>query len=454
LSRSARGRLTGVNTQKISGDRVSDLALGTILIYDESAAFIPEIRQRVPDTLIVLRLIRNSWWDDPERTAREGARLCREFPQTDLLIPGNEFNYEVDAPSAAIARWCDRFNDQWALEGAPKHTISPAMSTGRPFDLRAVRNSWRRFDYIGVHAYATLDDLGHTAALANIAHHRDTWPDKEQVVSEHNVEKLEETTFRHSEGAAAVESFLNRLVALGYVKAAHWFLDDSDSWPYRLVRIPPLLDLYRRLGHEQADGPAPGPIPPWPTPPSGEIARIEAIYNIAHTDGSEFVLKALEERTDPPNISALGPADAEVVIVTADNQHRASGMGRADMPFSHPAQYQPVSQGEAGFYDASCGDSRVTGLGWAYDKPPTMQGPHTNVVPTFARRGTSPPKPQPPTGQAWQGAFLAFSQQHPEVGQPLGVAVYAPSDWACCIQVSASHCLCWNGWVVTSISRS
>jgi hypothetical protein len=435
--------IAGYNTQKIDGARVSDLNCRQILIYDESAAFIPELRQRVPDAVIVLRLIQNYHWTDPARTAREGARLCREYPQVDVLCPANEQNFEDNANSRAIAEWCDRFNDAYAAAGAPKPTVSPAMSTGRPFNLHDLQLSWRRFEYIGVHGYATLDDLGFTAALANIGQHRAVWPDKPQMLTETNIEKLEETTYRHGEGAAAFENFLNRLTALGYVKAVHWFLDDSDTWPYRLVRIPPLLDLYRKIGHEQGGEPAPGPTPPQP-PSSDPLIPKYNLAGFVHESAETGI--ALEDVTNGQvQWDVHGPSDLLVVTyTTGDGGNRQQGMGYAGQVFGASSKYFPEA-GQHGPWTAECGGARIDGIGMKPDHQ------HPNV--RFFRR-SAPPIP-PTTGFVWAGAFADYARAHPEVGQPIGDAAYHPEPgvWRTCGQVSATHLLCWDGWKVIELPR-
>jgi hypothetical protein len=443
--------LAGTHLQHhLSGDRISDLGCRVYTVLDESSPFLPELRRRIPDALIALRLLQHSHWGDPERTAREGAELVRQYPQADLCIPSNEDNLEHGAGMTLIAEWSQRFLEEWQRQGAPCRAGTPAISPGVPYDLGPLQGAWAAFPVIVAHAYwAVPDDPG--PALGMVRSHHAHWPDHLIFVSELNCGQPGELENQPALWGRLVEGtgrFMDELATLGYVEGATWFVEDSRDQLFRLVRIPPLLDLYRRIGHEAGDTPVPIP----PTPPSGDIARIEAIYGITHTDGVGYFLESLEERTDPALITATGPVDTTVIVMTNDNQHRADGKGRAEMPFSHPAQYQPVSQGEKGWYHAICGDARVDGLGWAYDRPPVMQGPHVSVVAHFARRPT--PQPQPPTGTVWEGAFADYARAHPEVGRALGVAVYAPSDWRCCLQVSASHCLCWNGWTVTAISRS
>jgi hypothetical protein len=435
----------------LSGDRISDLGCRVYTVLDESAAFLPELRQRIPDALIALRLLQHSHWGDPERTAREGAELVRQYPQADILIPSNEDNLEHGAGMALIADWSQRFLGEWQRQGAPCRAGTPAISPGVPYDLGPLQGAWAPYPVIICHAYWAVPD-DPSPALGMVRAHHAHWPDHPIFVSELNCGQPGELENQPALWGRLVEGtgrFMDELARLGYVEGATWFVEDSRDQLFRLVRMPPMMDLYRRIGHEEGSGPAPGPTPP----PSGEIARIEAIYGIEHTDGANFYLARLEERTDPANISATGPPEEMVRIRTNDDAWQAAGLGTVDMPFTHPAQYQPVSQGEKGWYYATCGDATVRGLGWAYDRPPVMQGPHVNVVAHFARRTGAPPRPTEPV-QGWEGAFADYARAHPEVGRALGVAVYAPSDWRCCLQVSESHCLVWNGWVVTALSRS
>jgi hypothetical protein len=457
LTRSPVGQIAGLNLQQIAGPRLSDLSVRAYVLYDESAAFAPELRERIPDALICLRLILNSDWGDPERTAREAARLVRDFPQVDVICPGNEQNLENNADSAAIALWSGRFADEWQRQGRPRAIVTPAVSPGRPFDLGALAGAWARFDYIGVHAYATLDDLGFGAALAHIAAHRAMWPQKDQLLTEFNIDKLEETTFRHAEGAAAVERFLRKLADLGYVKAAMWFLDDAhhDDQPYRLVRIPPLLDLFRRVGHEQGGQTPPGDGGSVDRNPT--LAAIAAKYNITYKDGATIYVAELIERPDPANITADCPPDALCRVSTNDNQHQTAWASHVDLPFSHPAAYNPA-QGQRGFYYAICEDARVDGLGWAFGLPDDT-APHRNVAVRFARRTGQPePAPQPgggtgtgpppaPVPLAWRLAFADFARRNPAVGAPIADIDYLPPDFRRAIQFSEKAVLIYDGGV-------
>src|SRR5580765_521075 len=164
--RSATSLLAGLNLQRIDGARLSDLNVRSFVLYDESAAFAPELRQRVPDALILLRLIQNYRWDAPETTAWAGADLIKRYPQVDYLTPANEQNLENDADSPAIAAWCDRFRAEWERQGYPRPLVTPAVSPGRPYDLNALEASWDRWERIGVHGYTTLDALDYSPALA------------------------------------------------------------------------------------------------------------------------------------------------------------------------------------------------------------------------------------------------------------------------------------------------
>lgn len=444
MARSRRGQITGLNLQRIDGQRLSDLNVRTFVLYDESAAFAPELRSRVPDALIVLRLIQHSHWDRPELSAQRGADLCRQYPQVDLLCPANEQNYENGATMSQIAGWCDRFNDAWAVAGAPKRTVSPAISPGAPFSLSELQASWRRFDYIGVHAYATLQDLSFSAASGLLAAHRRVWPDKKHILTEFNVDKLEGETYRHAEGAAAVGLFLNQLAQAPWVEGAMWFLDDAhgNDQPYRLVRIQPLMDLFRHVGHE-VDAGGGQPQPPGPGDP--EIRAIEARYNMSHLDSDGVRLAELGPRPDPPIIEAWGPADMTVRVATKDDRNFNEGLGHAGLNFNHDAAYFPT-QGQTGFFYAECGGARVYGLGWAFGFPDDT-APHRNVAVRFARASGPGPTP-PPSQYTWSGAFAEWAAGHPEVGQPIGPIAYLPQStepWPCCAQVSATHVLVWNG---------
>lgn len=53
----------------------------------------------------------------------------------------------------------------------------------------------------------------------------------------------------------------------------------------------------------------------------------------------------------------------------------------------------------------------------------------------------------------WHGAFQAYAEEHPAVGEPTGPVAYVPDDWVCAVQVSVSHLLLWNGSRVTAIAR-
>src|SRR5262245_35623042 len=117
MARSAVGRITGRGLQKLDGARLADLNVRTFVLRDASAAFAPELRSRVPDALIVLRLLQHSYSGDPERTAREGAELVAAYPQVDRLTPANEQNLEWGMDGPQIAGWCDRFRAEWERRG-------------------------------------------------------------------------------------------------------------------------------------------------------------------------------------------------------------------------------------------------------------------------------------------------------------------------------------------------
>lgn len=463
--------LAGVNLQAIDGPGDTDLYLGNHMVYDPSAAYLPELRSRVPDTLIILRAIEgvNSFWGDPERTARQCNDLVRQFPQADRLCPANEQNHEFNADSGAIAAWCRRFRAEWNRLGYRCPLVTPAVSTGKPFDLGALRDEWSYWDFIGVHAYATLSDLEFNAAKAHIQAHHQAWPTHRLSLTEYNIDKLQETTYRHQEGANAVSNFLNWLVAYQWVDVAQWFLKQAahDDQPYEMVKIQPLLSLHRQIGHQASSGSGGGNVVPPPVPPNAEIARIEAKYNISHRDTDKMYLAELIERPDPPAIAAYGPADATVLVSTADNLHQGRGPGYAETAFSHPAAYFPT-QGQKGFFYAECEGARVDGLGWAFGIPGDT-APHRNVAVKFARRdgggggggggGIGPgPTPPPSTGYTWSGAFADYAAAHPEVGQPVGQIVYLPQirePWPCAAQISMSHVLVWPaGAPVVAIKRA
>jgi len=457
MARTPLSRLAGVNLQKLDGPGDSDLNLANHMVFDPSAAYLPELRARVPDTVIFLRAIQgvNSFWDDPRRTARQCADLVHQFPQADRIVPANEQNFEFNASSVAIAEWSNAFIEEWARQGWLRPVVTPAVSTGRAFNLSQLQAAWARWDFIGVHAYATFDDLSFGPAKGHIQAHRGTWPGKTLSLTETNIEQLEQTTYRHQEGTDAYLNFLHWLVAIGYVDVAQWFLKEAEhgDQPYQMVKIPPLLSLHRMLGHQVDGG---GQAPPSPEPPTGGVARIEAIYRITHTDSERMVLARLVERGDPPTIRAQGPPDARIVVRTADGQHRAEGTGSAELGFSHPAAYQPISEGEMGFYEAECEGAVVRGLGWAYDQPPVLQAPHSNVLVEFVRRATRPdPEPPPADNGGWSGAFADYFKAHPQIGRAEGDVAYHPEQgpWETAGQVSATTLLIWDGWKVIELPR-
>src|SRR5262245_38801064 len=285
-----------------------------------------------------------------------------------------------------------------------------------------------------------LEDLAFTAAKGHLQAHRQRWPGKPLAITESDIEKLEETTYRHAEGAAAYESWLDYVTGLGYVAELSYFLQDSHDQPYRLVRIPPLLDLHRRVGHE-ADGGNPGPGPEPPDPPDPPSAGLEAKYNLTVRTTASMGVRFEDVTNGTVELEALGPATERVVLQTADGQNRAEGYGRAAVVMAASSKYFPQN-GEHGPWQALCGGARVDGLG--------MMPDHSHPRTIFAAEGSAPA----PTG--WSGAFSDYALAHPEVGSAIGDVAYAPQPgpWVCCIQVSQTHALVWNGWVVAAISRA
>lgn len=168
-----------------------------------------------------------------------------------------------------------------------------------------------------------------------------------------------------------------------------------------------------------------------------QIIATERKYGITHRDGANIYLAELIERPDPPNITVEGPPDALVLVSTNDNQHQARGVGHADLPFSHPAAYNPAD-GERGFFYAECEGARVEGLGWAFGVPGDT-APHRNVAVRFARRDKPIPPPIPPPEvktMEWKLAFADYASLHPEVGQPIADIAHLPPDFRRAVQYS------------------
>lgn len=438
MARSARSTIAGLNLQKIDGARLSDLMVRSYVLYDESAAFAPELRSRVPDALITLRLIQNSHWGDPEGTARAGAGLVAAYPQVDRLCPGNEQNLENHASPGQIAAWCERFFDEWVRQGRPRPLVTPAVSPGVEYNLAALKDAWAEWDIIGVHAYTTLDDLAFNGAKSLIGAHRQTWPSHLLALTEFNIDKLEETTYRHQEGANAVSAFLDWCAAQGYLIEAEWFLDDAwhDDQPYRLTHIPPLMDLYRAIGHEQGGNPGPEPEPPQPP-----VDGIAVKYNLIVTETADIGVRFEDDQTGQVELVAVMAPGTTGSLRTADGQNGVDGAGTLAVIMADTSKYFPEN-GQHGPWNATCAGARVEGLG--------MKPDHTHPKTTFYRKSTPPP-----SGIAWSGAFQDYAAAHPEVGQAIGDIAYHPEPgaWRTAGQVSATHLLIWDGNRVHEIRR-
>lgn len=177
-----------------------------------------------------------------------------------------------------------------------------------------------------------------------------------------------------------------------------WDSPDPSFATFRLGSVltsDPQLNRFQALIDRYATAtppPEPEPEPP-PTPSEdAEIARIEAKFNMAHHDGQRAHLLRLIERTDPNNITALGPPGLRLRVKTKDNAHVAEGEGRVDMEFGHPAAYSPT-EGEIGFYRSETEDAWVDGQGWPLIPGDTAS--HRNVVAEFAAGPRIPPVPEP-----------------------------------------------------------
>jgi len=252
---------------------------------------------------------------------------------------------------------------------------------------------------------------------------------------------------------AELVAFDQILAGLDYVKGFTPFtLGPNQDWTN--YNMDPLVDLILAGAPSPVLPPPPTDSPPPPTS-TAEIARIEAIYGITHKDGANIYLAELVERTDPPEISAEAPEGSICYVSTADNFWQTPTQRVASLSFEHPAAYQPT-EGEHGYYYAACEDAWVKGLGWAYDKPPVMQGPHTNVRVRWARRTTPVIVPPPAADDGgWQLAFADYYRAHPEIGKAIGPIAYIPEPgvWRTASQVSATHMLIWDGDEVRVVPR-
>lgn len=427
MSRSAVSQLAGVNLQKISGERVSDLGLRSYVLYDESAAFAPELRRRVPDARIILRLIVNSSWDDPERTAREAARLAREWPQVDLICPANEQNYENGASGPQIAAWCERFLSEYRRRGSPKPLVTPGVSTTNPVPLSDLAVAWAGWDYIGVHAYWD-EPSDPSPALAIVAAHRAMWPGLPQVVTEFNCGgpgQYEGQPWRHNEVALGCARFLEQVASFGYVEGGCWFLLDSDDQPYRLTRMPEVMAYFRSVGHERggqidpppANGgtPMPGPLPIggvtayWSDGRPADPGQFLFKYPVLANAGHDWTIELHESPDGELELRADAPPDVPVSIHTSDGANGVGGNGHASVIFGLGGS--SAYHGGQGPWVVEVPGASVTNIGWRDNHR------HTNII--FKRRAqpdpSAPPAPLPPgppvpggAPQTVNGRLLAF----------------------------------------------
>lgn len=487
--RSRTSEIMGLHLQDNKDfERIIAVNAKTYTILDEQASIIPAIRARIPDAVFCLRLrqINPVDWSahTPEGQANKGVSIARQYMQPqDFVTPANEMNLSLEKGDnpinmqtiyQEIGAWSRRFAEEWRRLGSPCGIVSPALSPGHSEDqedepgiigYEIMQADWALYDLIGVHCYwlavgsPSLTDVNGLAryyAFRNCDTYRQWWPNHDCWLGEWNTGGWVFDMSKWQPYANECDWYLRRLAERPWVRAATHFIFDSWDQPYQISKAEPVYQRFVSIGHELFGPPGPTPEPPPEPPPipAGEIARIEAKYNITHADSADVVLAELAVRGDPNNIEAYGPSDLKVRVATKDEQHFHEGMGHAEMAFNQGAKYYPT-QGQTGYFYATCGGARVDGLGWPFGVPGDT-GAHTNVVPRFARR-TAPPEPEPeppiPPTLEWFGAFAGFAAANPWVGQATGEIVYAPSAWVGAIQEGTGAYLVWNGATVTAVRK-
>lgn len=477
-------QIAGLHLQhNISIDRLRDLNLRNYTVLSESADFIPAIRAIIPDARFCLRMRLSDHWRDHsgEQVAREANSLARAvLTSDDCVTPANEQNIEDwdGVPGRRvyeeIALFSSEFARAWRQLGSPCRIVTPALSPGHSedqedwpgvFGYDILRAAWDMYDLIGTHGYwepvGSVRDPAQARwnALRDVVTYRRFWPNKNCWHGEFNAPSVENNPDLHTYFAADVLYYLQQLAGLGYVEAATYFIDDSINQPYRLVRIPPLMDLFRRIGREVETPPvvivppAPAPTAPPEPVPTPDDAAIRQKYNLEGKvhETPEIGIRFEDITNGTVELEALGPRDLEVTVRTLDGQHASVGMGRAALVMATEAKYFPEA-GQHGFYAAECAGARVEGLG--------MKPSHEHPRTIFYRRPAAPPYPGGPDSGGWIGAFADVYRADPSVGEALPEYAYLlvtdgiSDSQRPVMQASRDWLLVWDGAKVVRLPRS
>lgn len=232
--------LVGLNLQKAwNTQELQRVNPAWLVVYEESAASIPELRAALPNVHICLRLFND--FEEPLKLAERGAGLARDYLRPgDCTVWANETNIEI--PTLSVDRTIDlhrRFINRWREVGWPAALCSPALSPSAPnADLAPYREVFLACDYIGVHAYRGAEQhLDQADAL---------WPRYRKLVTEFGTD--------HGDRAAYCRDFLMRLAGRSNYVGACWFLWDGEPmWNAWKARGTPVADVLAEFAKAPSD---------------------------------------------------------------------------------------------------------------------------------------------------------------------------------------------------------
>lgn len=231
----------GLNLQKVwDTGELQRVAPAWLVVYEESADRIPDLRFHLPNARFCLRLFND--FEEPLKLAERGERLARAYLRPgDCLVWANETNIEY--PHLEVEETIDlhrRFINRWRELGWPAALCSPALSPSAPnSDLAPYREVLMACDYQGIHAYRGAEQhLDQADAL---------WPRYRKLVTEFGVDS--------GDRAAYCRDFLTRLAGRPNYVGACWFLWDGEPmWDRWKARGTPVADVLAEFAKAPDNG--------------------------------------------------------------------------------------------------------------------------------------------------------------------------------------------------------